>query len=241
MHPWLSRTELLLGKDNLEKLRNAHVLIVGLGGVGGYTAEQICRAGVGKMTIVDGDVVDITNKNRQLIALESTIGKSKSHVLKSRLLDINPELEINAIEDFMTGEMIAELLKNDFDYVVDAIDTLDPKVNLIMNAVKNKHKIVSSMGAGGRFNIENIQVKDISKSHNCYLARAVRKRLHREKIYKGINVVFSKEFVEKNAVVREEGQNKRSNVGTISYMPAVFGCFCAMVVIKDLIDIKKEA
>lgn len=241
MHQWLSRTELLVGKENLEKLKNSHVLIVGLGGVGGYAAEQICRAGVGKMTIIDGDNVDVSNKNRQLIALESTVGKSKSETLKNRLLDINPELEVNAIDTYMTGEMMAELLKNDFDYVVDAIDTLDPKVKLIINAVRNNHKIVSSMGAGGKFDIGKVQVKDISKSYNCPLGRAVRKRLHKEKIYKGIKVVFSSELVDRSTIVLEEGKNKKSNVGTISYMPPVFGCFCAMVVIRDLIETKKEA
>jgi len=237
MYPWLSRTELLLGEENLERLRKAHVLIVGLGGVGGYAAEQLCRAGIGKMTIVDGDIVDITNKNRQLLALNSTVGKAKVHILKERLLDINPELEIRTIDYFLMANMMEELLKEEFDYVVDAIDTLDPKANLILNAVKNNHKIVSSMGAGGRFNIEQIRIADISKTHNCYLARAVRKRLHREGIRKGIKVVFSNEMVEKKYVVREEGQNKISNVGTISYMPAVFGCLCAQTVITDLIEI----
>lgn len=237
MHQWLSRTELLLGKDNLEKLNNSHVLIVGLGGVGGYVAEQICRAGVGKLTIIDGDIVDKTNKNRQLIALESTMGKSKANILKERLLDINPNLIIDARNEYMTGEMMEELLKKDFDYVVDAIDTLDPKVNLIKNAIINNHKIVSSMGAGGKFDIENITVKDISKSQNCNLARAVRKRLHKDKIYTGVKVVFSKELVDRKYIVEDASRNKKSNVGTISYMPPVFGCFCAMVVIKDLIEI----
>jgi len=237
MHPWLSRAELLLGEENIERLNKAHVLIVGLGGVGGAAAEQICRAGVGRMTIIDGDTVEETNKNRQLIALDSTIGKSKALVLKERLLDINPDLEICAKNEFLSGEMMEELLKGDFDYVIDAIDTLDPKVNLIKYSVLNKHRIVSSMGAGGKFDLEKIKITDLSKTQNCFLARAVRKRLNRENIRKGIKVVFSDEIVDKKYVVREEGQNKRSNVGTISYMPFVFGCFCASAVIQDLIEV----
>lgn len=237
MYSWLNRTELLLGEENLKRLTKAHVLIVGLGGVGAYAAEQICRAGVGKMTIVDGDVVNETNKNRQLLALNSTIGKSKTLILKERLLDINPNIIITAIDYFLMADMMEELLKGDFDYIVDAIDTLDPKVNLIKHSVLNNHRIVSSMGAGGRFDIERIQISDLSKTENCFLARAVRKRLNREGIKKGIKVIFSKEIVEKKYVVMEEGQNKRSNVGTISYMPAVFGCMCAQVVLNDLIEI----
>lgn len=237
MYQWLSRAELLLGEENIKRLNNAHVLIVGLGGVGGTAAEQICRAGIGRMTIIDGDIIEETNKNRQLIALDSTIGKSKSIVLKERLLDINPQLKITAKNEFLSGEMMQELLKEDFDYVIDAIDTLEPKINLLKYSVINKHKVVSSMGAGGRFDLEQITITDISKTKHCFLARAVRKGLYKENIRKGIKVVFSAEVVDKKNIVREESQNKRSNVGTISYMPSVFGCFCASVVLNDLIDI----
>jgi tRNA A37 threonylcarbamoyladenosine dehydratase len=237
MYHWLNRTELLIGEENIKKLSKAHVLIVGLGGVGGYAAEQICRAGVGRMTIVDGDVVNETNKNRQLIALDSTIDKPKAYILRDRLLDINPNMKITTIDYFLMASMMEELLDGEFDYVVDAIDTVDPKFNLLKHAFLKKHKIVSSMGAGGKFDIEKVQIKDISKTENCYLARAVRKRLNKEKIRKGIKVVFSKEIVDKKYVIIEDGQNKKSNVATISYMPAVFGCLCAQVVITDLIEI----
>ncbi|MCH4896122.1 tRNA threonylcarbamoyladenosine dehydratase [Marinilabiliaceae bacterium JC040] len=238
MSNWLSRSELFLGEENILKLKNSHVLIVGLGGVGGSAAEQICRAGVGKLTIVDGDIVEESNINRQLIALRSTIGKKKADSFRERLLDINPEVEIITINEYMNGDKFKELLSNEYDYIVDAIDTLTPKVNLIKYAVENKHKIVSSMGAGGKYDLEKIKVAPIAKSKNCTLARAVRKRLNREGIRKGVKVVFSEEFVNKDSVVEEEGTNKVSNVGTISYMPSVFGAFCASVVIRDLLNLE---
>ena len=233
---WLERTELLLGKEKLKKLKNANVLVVGLGGVGAYAAEQICRAGVGKMTLVDGDVIEITNLNRQLPALNSTTGKPKAEVLAERFRDINPEIELTVINDFISDEKIVELLKNQpFDYIVDAIDTLSPKVFLVYHAVQFGLKVVSSMGAGGKMNPAKVQVADISKSHGCRLAKVFRKRLLQLGINKGVKVVFSPEEVAKEAVKLEEGQNKKSTVGTISYMPPVFGCFIASVVVSDLI------
>ncbi|MCT4600053.1 MAG: tRNA threonylcarbamoyladenosine dehydratase [Marinifilaceae bacterium] len=237
MNNWLSRAELFLGEENILKLKNSHVLIVGLGGVGGSAAEQICRAGVGKLTIIDGDIVEESNINRQIVALRSTIGKKKAEILKDRLLDINPEIEIISISDYMNGEKFEKLLQNKYDYIIDAIDTLSPKVNLIKFAVLNKHRIVSSMGAGGKYDLEKIKVAPIAKSKNCTLARAVRKRLNREGIRKGVKVVFSEEFVKKDSIVEEDGRNKASNVGTISYMPSVFGAFCASVVIRDILDL----
>lgn len=235
---WLERTELLLGKEKLQKLKSANVLVVGLGGVGAYAAEQICRAGIGKMTIVDGDVVEITNLNRQLPALNSTVGRPKAEILAERFRDINPEIELTVINDFIRDEKTVELLKSQpFDYIVDAIDTLSPKVFLVYHAVQLGLKVVSSMGAGGKMEPEKVQVADISKSHNCRLAKMFRKRLSRLGIKKGIKVVFSPEEIAKESVKLEEGQNKKSTVGTISYMPPVFGCFIAGVVVRDLIDI----
>lgn len=235
---WLERTELLLGKEKLQKLKNANILVVGLGGVGAYAAEQICRAGIGKMTIVDGDVVEITNLNRQLPALNSTVGRPKAEILAERFRDINPEIELTVINDFIRDEKTVELLKSQpFDYIVDAIDTLSPKVFLVYHAVQLGLKVVSSMGAGGKMEPGKVQVADISKSHNCRLAKMFRKRLSRLGIKKGIKVVFSPEEIAKESVKLEEGQNKKSTVGTISYMPPVFGCFIAGVVVRDLIDI----
>ncbi len=233
---WLSRTELLIGKEQLNKLSGKHVLVVGLGGVGAYAAEQICRAGVGAMTIVDGDVVDVTNLNRQLPATNSTIGKPKAEVIAERLFDINPRLKLTVINEFMKDDKIIELVKIKYDYVVDAIDTLSPKIFLIYYCLRNSLKIVSSMGAGGKVDPSKIVIADIKKSYNCKLARMLRKRLHRLGIYKGVKVVFSPEETLKDSVMLEESENKKSNVGTISYMPAIFGCFCASVVIRDLLE-----
>ncbi len=236
MNFWLERTELLLGKEKLETLKSKHVLIVGLGGVGSAAAEMIVRAGVGKVTIVDGDVVDVTNRNRQLIALSSNQGKSKAIEMKKRLLDINPELKITAIVEFMRDAALENLLAKGYDYVVDAIDTLTPKIYLIKHALENKLPIVSSMGAGGRLDPSQIKIADISKSYNDNLARMLRKRLHKMGIYKGVKVVFSSEMVDKSKIILQESENKKSNVGTISYMPPTFGMFIASVVIRDLLE-----
>ncbi len=233
---WLERTELLLGREKLVKLKNAHVLVVGLGGVGAYAAEQLCRAGIGELTIVDGDVVEPSNRNRQLPALTSTTGKSKAEILKQRFLDINPDLKITAINDFIHDEKIVELLKSKpFDYVVDAIDTLSPKVFLVYHSVQLGLKVVSSMGAGGKKDPEKVHIADISKSYNCKLAKIFRKRLARLGLNKGVKVVFSSEEIDKGAIRLEEAKNKKSTVGTISYMPPIFGCFISSVVINDII------
>jgi tRNA threonylcarbamoyladenosine dehydratase len=235
---WLERTELLLGEEKLKKLKNANVLVVGLGGVGAYAAEQICRAGVGKMTIVDGDVVESSNRNRQLPALISTTGKPKAVVLAERFRDINSEIILTVVNDFIHDEKTIELLKSEpFDYVVDAIDTLSPKVFLVYHAVQMGMKVVSSMGAGGKTDPGKIQVADVSKSHSCRLARVFRKRLSKLGIQEGIKVVFSSEEILEGAVREEDGRNKRSTVGTISYMPPVFGCFISSVVIRELAEI----
>ena len=235
MSDWLDRTNLLLGTEKLDQLKNANVLVVGLGGVGAFAAEMICRAGVEKMTIVDGDVVETTNRNRQLPALKSTEGCRKTEIIGQRLLDINPDLELNSVFEFIRDEKAVELLKSQpFDYVVDAIDTLSPKVFLIHHCMKLGMNLVSSMGAGGKTDPSLVRVDDISKSYNCKLARMIRKRLNKLGVKKGFKVVFSSEEVDENAIRVEEGQNKKSSVGTISYMPAVFGCYAASVVIRDL-------
>lgn len=234
---WLNRTELLLGKDKLELLHRAHILVAGLGGVGAYAAEQLCRAGVGEMTIIDGDVVELTNKNRQLLAIDSNIGKPKAELMAARFREINPDIKLHVINDFIRDERMIEILEEaKYDYVVDAIDTLAPKIFLIYHSVKKGLPIVSSMGSGGKLDPSLIKVADISKSYNCNLARMLRKRLHKLDVYKGVKVVFSSEFTDPEAVVLVESQNKKSNVGTISYMPPIFGCFCASVVIRDIIE-----
>jgi tRNA threonylcarbamoyladenosine dehydratase len=240
MSDWLSRTELLLGADGLNKLKASNVLIVGLGGVGGYAAEMICRAGVGKMTIVDGDTIHSTNRNRQLLALKSTDGKAKALVMAERLKDINPGLDVTVINEYIRDERMTEILDSGFSYVVDAIDTLSPKVFLIYHAVMKKIPVVSSMGAGGKFDPTRITISNISETTDCSLARILRKRLHRLGIRDGITAVYSSEAIDKSKVVPATGEkNKASIVGTISYMPAAFGIACASVVIRDLTGISR--
>ena len=237
MKNWLERTNLLLGDEGLEKLQKSHVLVVGLGGVGAYAAEQLCRAGIGEMTIVDGDVVEKTNCNRQLPALISNEGRPKSEIMAERFRDINPSIKLHVINEYLNDDRLIEIVeKTRYNYIIDAIDTLSPKVLLIHHSIKLSLPIVSSMGSGGKLNPSLVQISDISKSFNCKLAKMLRKRLHKLGIRKGVKVVFSPEDVEKNTVRIEEGQNKKSTVGTISYMPPIFGCFCSSVVIRDLLE-----
>lgn len=236
MTNWLTRTELILGEEGLKKLKAAKVLVVGLGGVGAYAAEMICRAGVGEMTIVDGDFINSTNRNRQLPALLSTDGLSKAQVMGSRLKDINPDIKLTIIAEYIKDERIEEILDIGYDYVVDAIDTLSPKIFLIYNTLQRKIPLVSSMGAGGKFDPTRISISDISESTNCLLARILRKRLHRLGVREGFKAIYSTETVDKSKVVATDGErNKASVVGTISYMPAAFGIACASVVIRDLV------
>ncbi|MCQ2270095.1 MAG: tRNA threonylcarbamoyladenosine dehydratase [Bacteroidales bacterium] len=234
---WLSRTELLFGKEKLERMKNAHVLVVGIGGVGAYAAEQLCRAGIGEMTLVDADTVSLTNLNRQLPALHSTLGLSKVDVMCQRLKDINPDIKLHSIHEFIRDERTPEVLDSaKFDYVVDAIDSLSPKVFLIYFALQKNLRLVSVMGAGGKIDPSLVQVADIKKTHQCKLAHAIRKRLHRMGITTGFKAVFSPEPVNENAILIEADPdiNHLSTVGTISYMPAVFGCHAAATVINDL-------
>lgn len=233
---WTEKTELLLGDDKIAVLHMAHVLVIGLGGVGAYAAEMICRAGVGTMTIVDADIVQDSNINRQLVALHSTRGRQKAEILADRLKDINPDIKLTIINDYIRDQKTFDLLDGArFDYVVDAIDTLSPKANLIKGCLDRGIKIVSSMGAGAKTDPSLVEIKDIGKTHHCPLAHMLRKRLHKMGIRKGFYAVFSPEAVRKGAVVLCDETNKKSNAGTISYMPAVFGCFCASVVIRDLL------
>jgi tRNA threonylcarbamoyladenosine dehydratase len=240
MTDWLTRTELILGVEGLEKLKAANVLVVGLGGVGGYAAEMICRAGVGTMTIVDGDTVHSTNRNRQLPALKSTEGLAKTEVMGQRIKDINPDIKLTIIQEFIKDEKMIEILDMDFDYVVDAIDTLSPKIFLIFHSLQKKLPLVSSMGAGGKFDPTRINISDISETTDCSLARILRKRLHRLGVREGFTAVYSPEGIDKTKVVPTDGEhNKASIVGTISYMPAAFGIACASVVIRDLAGINR--
>lgn len=237
---WLQRTELLIKEEGIERLQNANILIVGLGGVGSFAAEFLVRSGIGNLTIVDGDTVDITNINRQLPALNSTIGKNKTDVVAERILDINPKINLKKIDEFLEPERMEELLTQEkFDYVLDCIDSLSPKLALIITCKRKKIKLVSAMGAGGKTDPSKVMVRDISKTNNCFLAKQIRKKLKKEQIHKGFRCVFSTEIQDENSLKMTDGSNyKKSFYGTISYMPAIFGLYAAAEVIRFLL--KKE-
>jgi len=235
---WLSRTELFLSPEKTARLKKANIIVVGLGGVGAYAAEMIARAGVGKMTIVDGDVVNLSNLNRQLLATHSSLGASKAELMAKRLKDINPEIELTVYNEFLRDHRTLEVLQaQNYDYVVDAIDTLSPKLYLIKHSLDLGYRLISSMGAGGKGDPSQVKVAKLSKTYNCMLAKAVRKRLRKMHVQEHFKTVFSSELVNEEAVVHsEEEQNKKSIVGTISYMPAIFGCTLAASLIQDLIQ-----
>ena len=237
---WLQRTELLVKEEGIGRLKSANILIVGLGGVGSFAAEFLVRSGIGNLTIVDGDTVDITNINRQLPALNSTIDKNKTDVVAERILDINPEINLKKINEFLEPERMEELLTQEkFDYVLDCIDSLSPKLALIITCKRKKIKLVSAMGAGGKTDPSKVIVRDISKTNNCFLAKQIRKKLKKEQIHKGFRCVFSTEIQDENSLKMTDGSNyKKSFYGTISYMPAIFGLYAAAEVIRFLL--KKE-
>lgn len=237
MSDFFSRTELLLQSDGVARLQQSHVLVVGLGGVGGYAAEQLCRAGVGRLTIVDGDKVGETNLNRQLIALSSTIGQPKAELFRQRFADINPECKVTAIQEFIRDDRMIELLEADhYDCVVDCIDTLAPKVFLLFHSHRLGIPTVSCMGSGGKMDPSQVQACDIAQSNTCPLAAMVRKRLHHLGVYSGIRVVFSTEKVPPHAMIEDRSDNHLTTIGTISYMPPLFGCFIAAETIKQLLS-----
>ncbi len=234
---WDERTILLVGQEKYSRLKGVHILVVGIGGVGAYAAEMLVRAGIGEITIADVDVVSETNINRQLLALHSTVGKTKVEVMKERLLDINPYLKINIVNEYIKDDMTYELLDSDkFDYLVDAIDTLSPKANLIKAAMERKIRVVSAMGSGAKLDPTRIEIDDISKTHHCPLAHMLRKRLHKMGIHSGFTAVFSAEEPLDGSMIICEERNKKAMVGTISYMPASFGCAIASAIIRMILD-----
>ena len=233
---WQERTALLLNPEQMDRLHNARIAVIGLGGVGAYAAEMITRAGVGSLLILDSDNVSVSNRNRQLLALKSTTGRPKTEVMAERLLDINPDLSLTIINEYLTPENVEQLLAgHPIDFLVDAIDTLSPKIALIRYCVSNKIPLVSSMGAGAKFDMTKIKITDISKSFNCPLAYILRKKLRKEGITKGFKVVYSEELPDREAIVPVEETNKKSQVGTISYLPAAFGLACAQTAVAFFI------
>ena len=234
---WLSRTALLIGQPATDRLGKAHVLVIGLGGVGSFAAEFIARAGVGTMTIVDGDDVEASNRNRQLPALFTTEGQSKALLMEERLKAINPDLKVTTIRKFLMPEVVDEIMDQPFDYVIEAIDSVTPKTTIIATAVRKKLRIVSSMGAGGKLDPTLLQVADISKTRVCPFAYYIRKRLGKMGIRKGVKAVFSTEPAIRESLMMTDGSRfKKSAYGTISYLPATFGAVCASVAIRDLIQ-----
>ena len=237
MEDWKERTEMLVGERMLGHFADSAVAVIGVGGVGGYAAEMLVRAGIGHLLILDSDAVSVSNKNRQLLALDSTVGTKKCDVLSARLKDINPELDLIVIDTYLEADKVDEVLGGyKLDFLVDAIDTLAPKLALIKYCMDNSIPHVSAMGAGAKFDATKIRIADISKSYNCPLAYIVRKKLRYMGISKGFKVVFSEELPDREAIVPCEDRNKKSQVGTISYLPAVFGCACAQVAIEFLME-----
>ena len=235
MAKWQERAELLFKAQGIQNLKNSKVLVVGVGGVGSFAAEFLARAGVGNLTIVDGDVVDITNINRQLPALHSTVGLSKIEVVGNRLMDVNPELNLTKVQEFLSPERAFEIVNSDYDYVLDCIDSVTPKLNLIIGAKRNRVKIISSMGAGGKMEASKVKVADITNTVNCMFAKTIRRRLKEHNIDK-LKVVFSSEIQDETSLKMTDGSNyKKSFYGTNSYMPGLFGLYMAETVIRYLL------
>lgn len=239
---WSDRTEILVGADGLKRLASSRVTVVGLGGVGAVAAEMVARAGVGSLTIIDSDCVSDTNRNRQVIATVSTLGQKKTDVVAERILDINPDITIVKTDEYLTENNVAGIIGTDVDFLIDAIDTLSPKLALIKHCVDNGIRLVSSMGSGAKYDVTKIRIADLSKSFNCPLAYMVRKKLRKMGISKGFPVVFSEELPIESAIVTmspeemSEVSNKKSQVGTISYLPAAFGCACAQTALTTLLQ-----
>ncbi len=234
---WLNRTLLLIGEKQLTHLQQVRILIVGLGGVGAYAAEMLIRAGVSHMTLVDGDIIESSNRNRQLHALIKNEGKLKTTVLKERFLEINPEADIQIISKFIEEQQIIEIFNsNNYHYIIDAIDSLSSKIYLITEAIKQNIPLVSAMGAGDKLNPSAIEVSDIAKTHQCPLAAAVRRNLRKKGIHTGFKAVYSTEKINKFSNSTFLSKDNKKNIGTISYMPAIFGCWCAAVCINDILN-----
>lgn len=236
--PWQQRTALLLGEDRLKRLQEAHVFIAGVGGVGGIAAEMIARAGVGEITLADGDHVEASNRNRQIVALTGTVGRLKTEAMAERLRQINPDIRLHLISEYLQEESLTNALSQaPYSCVLDAIDSISPKLYLILHCVKQQIKLVSCMGSGARMNPELVRCADISETYGCSLARVMRKRLNKHGISRGVQVIFSPETAVPGSVVESEDEplHKRSVTGTISYMPAIFGCHCASAVVQQII------
>ncbi len=229
-----SRLEILIGKENIEKLKKSSVCIFGLGGVGGYVVEAIARSGIGEITLIDSDTITLTNLNRQIIANHDTIDKYKTEEFKKRIETINPDIKVNIHTVFATNENIPSLISENTSYIVDAIDTVKTKLDLVQYANEKQIKIISSMGTGNKLNPCMLEVADINKTEMCPLAKVIRKELKKRGIKK-LKVVYSKEQPIKPLELKEE----KCKAGSTAFVPSVAGLIIASEVIKDLIDIKR--
>lgn len=226
------RTERLIGKECINKLKKAHVAVFGIGGVGSYSAEAFARSGIGEMDIFDSDIIDITNINRQIIALSSTVGKNKVDVEKERILDINPAARVNAYKVFLNPEVINEINFCEYDYVVDAIDNVTAKVSICEAAAKNNIPVISAMGAGNRLDPTEFEIAPIEKTSGCPLARVMRTELRKRGIT-NVKAVFSRQPALKTSAFSE---NRRAVPASIAYVPSVMGLLIAKEVICDIIN-----
>lgn len=245
-----SRTELLIGKEGLEKLKNSKVAVFGIGGVGSFTVEALARAGVGNLVLIDADTVDLTNLNRQIHANIKTINKPKVQVMKERILDINPECEVITHETFVTGDNIGEIITEDVNYVVDAIDTVSSKIDLVLWCKERSIKIICSMGTGNKLDPTQFRIADIYKTQVCPLAKVMRYELRKRGV-DSLKVLYSEEvplkpIAEEVAVVEEnicatdiKRTTKRQTPGSISFVPPVAGMIIGGEVIKELIGINE--
>ena len=234
MNKQFSRTEMLIGSEGLEKLQKARVAVFGIGGVGGYAVEALARAGIGALDLVDNDIVDISNINRQIIALHSTIGQPKVEVAAARLKDINPDIKLKINKTFYLPENKEQFNFKEYDYVIDAIDTVAGKISLIEQAVEAGVPIISAMGAGNKLDASKLEITDISKTHTCPLAKVMRKEL-RQRGINHVKVVYSTEAALKPQIC-EENTARRQTPGSISFVPSVMGLLIAGEVIKDLLQ-----
>lgn len=235
-NPLFERTHILIGDEGIEKLQNSHIFLAGIGGVGSYTAEALARMGVGKMTLVDHDVVSGSNMNRQLVALRSTVDVLKADVIADRIKDINPDCQVTLITDFLTPESIPTVLSQGYDVVIDAIDSLSSKAALLETAWRNEMTVFASMGAGGKLDPTQVKTGDLMDTSICKLAKHLRGQLRKRGVGRGIQTVYSLEAplppLPPEPVSR--GRARAVN-GTVSYMPSIFGLTLAGLVINHII------
>lgn len=235
MELWDDRTRRLLGEEAVKRLSESAVAVIGTGGVGGYAVEALARSGVGRLLIVDADCVAESNINRQAVAFRSTVGNPKVELFALRCADINPAMRIDAFHEYIDAKNVAQIIGDDVDYVIDAIDTVAPKMAVIKHCLEHRIPIISSMGAGGRTDPTKIGYFDISETREDGLARAVRQRLRKEGIRRNLRVVASTEAPHRNSVIELDEKNKRSSFGTLMTIPAIFGLYLANHVIMKLI------